>query len=311
MRSCGFSIVEFLVATTIALVVTAGAFLLMVPAQSLAASRGEVADMQQRLRVAADTLSQQLVAAGAGAYAAVDTGPLTDTLAAIFPYRAGASSPDPPGTFRSDAITIFTVPKNGSQPGATTFWLKSDDATSTYQLTSADAATGIDVPVVDHVVALRFSYFGDPQPPMMRRPLSDPIGPWTTYGPKPATTAVTPFAAGESCVFTVDEGTPEPMPQPRLATLGGPADSLVTLTAALLTDGPWCPNDGAPDRWDADLLRLRSVAVLLRVQAAMSALRGPAGALFSHGGTSRGGHQWVPDLEVRFQVSPRNLNLSR
>jgi hypothetical protein len=49
----------------------------------------------------------------------------------------------------------------------------------------------------------------------------------------------------------------------------------------------------------------------LRVQAALTALRGPASALFAHGGTSRGGHQWVPDLEVRFQVSPRNLNVPR
>jgi hypothetical protein len=306
MRDAGFSFVETLVALTITLLVTASAALLLLPTQSLAASRSETADMQQRLRVAADALTQQVGAAGAGAYAGPDPGPLTDAVAAILPYRAGSTS-DPPGTFRTDALTVLTVPRNGTQPVATTFWLKTDDATAAYQLMSVDGTTGVDVPVVDHVVALAFDYFGDPQPPLMRKPLADATGPWTTYGPKPATTAVAPFAAGENCVFA-DDGSG--LPQPRLAALDAGA-SLATLNASLLTDGPWCPNDAAADRWDADLLRVRSIAVRLRVEAALTALRGPASAWFAHGGSSRGGHQWVPDLEVRFQVSPRNLNLPR
>jgi hypothetical protein len=141
----------------------------------------------------------------------------------------------------------------------------------------------------------------------MRKPLSDPSGPWTSYGPKPAAAVEAPFAAGENCVF-FNDGTPTP--QPRLTTLGA-GTSPVPLTGSQLTDGPWCPNDAAPDRWDADLLRIRSIGVRLRVQAALASLRGPASALFAHGGTSRGGHQWVPDLEVHFLVSPRNLNLTR
>jgi hypothetical protein len=306
MREDGFSFVETLVALTITLLVTASASLLLLPTQSLAASRSETADMQQRLRVAAETLYQHLAEAGAGAYAGTDPGPLTDAVAAIRPYRAG-STPDPPGTFRTDTLTVLTVPRNGTQPVATTYWLKADDAMATYQLIAADGASGVDVPAVDHVVALAFEYFGDPQPPLMRKPLADATGPWTTYGPKPAATAVAPFGPGENCVFADDEsGTP----RPRLATLDGGA-SLVALTSSLLTDGPWCPSDAAADRWDADLLRVRSVAVRLRVQAALTTLRGPASALFAHGGTSRGGHQWVPDLEVRFQVSPRNLNVPR
>jgi hypothetical protein len=143
---------------------------------------------------------------------------------------------------------------------------------------------------------------------MMRKPLADPIGPWTTYGPKPSLAAVVPFAAGENCVF-LDDGSATP--QPRLAALDSAGAALVTLTASQLTDGPWCPDGAAPDRWDADLLRIRSIGITVRVQAAAAALRGPAGPLFVHGGTSRGGHQWVPDLEIRFQVSPRNLNANR
>ena len=88
-------------------------------------------------------------------------------------------------------------------------------------------------------------------------------------------------------------------------------DQLIKLTAAQLTDGPWCPDVNNANRGDADLLRIRKVAVTIRVEAALDALRGPASALFTRGGTSRGGNKWVPDQEIRFEVSPRNMNLGR
>ena len=83
------------------------------------------------------------------------------------------------------------------------------------------------------------------------------------------------------------------------------------LGAAQLTDGPWCPDAAADDRWDADLLRIRRVSVTVRVEAAAASLRGPASALFVHAGSSRGGGAWLPDIEARFDVAPRNLNLAR
>ena len=307
-RTDGFSLVEALVAMTISLAVMGSAFRLMLPTQSLAASRSETADMQQRLRVAADTLYQRIAGAGAGSYVGAEPGPLTDSKASILPYRSGTAPPDPPGSFRSEAITVLTVPRNGAQPSGTTYWLKADAATASYQLMAVESSNGVDVPVVDNVVALAFEYFGDPQPPTMRKPLADPTGPWTTYGPRPSATAAAPYAAGENCVFVTDASS---TPQPRLPTLDASAGSLATLTPAQLTDGPWCPDEGAPDRWDADLLRVRSIGIRIRVQAAMPELRGPAGPWFDHGGTSRGGHQWVPDMEIRFQVAPRNLNLVR
>jgi hypothetical protein len=85
----------------------------------------------------------------------------------------------------------------------------------------------------------------------------------------------------------------------------------VALTAAQLTDGPFCPDDTNANRWDADLLRIRRIGVRLRVQAAIAALRGPAGVLFARAGTSKGGFRSVPDQELQFDISPRNLNLGR
>ena len=48
----------------------------------------------------------------------------------------------------------------------------------------------------------------------------------------------------------------------------------------MLTDGPFCPDSTSASRFDADLLRIRKIGVVLRVQVPSSELRGPAGALF-------------------------------
>lgn len=175
------------------------------------------------------------------------------------------------------------------------------------QLVRYGGGSRADVPVVDHVVGVGFDYFGDPAPPTMLRPLSEPKGPWTTYGPPPPPDLATaPVVPASSCLFLAD-GTP--FASPRLPSLGTTPGALVRLTPAQLGDGPFCPDDDAPARFDADLLRIRSVGVTLRVQAAAAALRGPAGALFSRGGSARAGASWAPDIEVRFRVTPRSLVL--
>ena len=79
------------------------------------------------------------------------------------------------------------------------------------------------------------------------------------------------------------------------------------LGAELFSDGPWCPDDIAADRWDADLLRVRGIDVTIRVQSALASLRGPAGPLFLRAGTAVTGSRLAPDLVVHFQVAPRNM----
>jgi hypothetical protein len=85
----------------------------------------------------------------------------------------------------------------------------------------------------------------------------------------------------------------------------------VELLPSMLNDGPWCPDQASPERIDADLLRVRRVRVGLRVQSALASLRGPAGSLFTWGGTARAGDRYVPDLAVEFDVTPRNMSLGR
>jgi hypothetical protein len=190
-----------------------------------------------------------------------------------------------------------------------TYYLKSDPASDTFQLMHYDGVYS-EAAVVDHVIALEFEYYGEATPPVFVKPSNEPVGPWTTYGPRPpGSGSPTEYPSGENCLFQLDGSV---VPTPRLAFLGAPGETaLVRLTATQLTDGPWCPDAVSPHRYDADLLRIRRIAVRLRLETSQIALRGPAGVLFSRGGSSRDATRWVPDAEIRFDVSPRNLNLAR
>jgi len=138
-----------------------------------------------------------------------------------------------------------------------------------------------DLAVVDHVVGLSFSYFGDPNPPQAPRP---PLG-----------TANCLFdAAGQL--------------DPSIVVLPSQSGALVPLAPAMFTDGPWCGSGAA--RFDADLLRVRQVRVTLRVEAALPAFRA-AGPAFAHPGTSTSALSALPDVGLTLDVSPRNLNLKR
>jgi hypothetical protein len=380
----GFSLFELVVATGLAVVLSGAAFTLLGPSHDTFAVQSEVADMQQRARAAVDALHRDLIDAGRGRSHG-SARPLIFALAPILPLRLGARGGDPPGSVRSDVITMLSVPERAAQtsieqplpataatvavrlePGCPlgdpasgfapdmdvlvhdgtgafdTFrvsavagpaltlehtladWPKVYPAgstlveirTRTYYVRPAQSARPPqlvrygggrhpDVPVVDHVVGLSFDYFGEPEPPLMHRPLTDPRPPWTTYGPPPPVDpAATPVAPASSCLFAASGA---PLALPRLASLGPAAGPLVRLAPGQLSDGPFCPDGSAPNRFDADLLRVRSIEIGLRVQAANAALRGPAGPLFAQGGTARSGGRYVPDLEWRFRVSPRGL----
>lgn len=385
MRAAGgFSLVEVLVALALSIGVAAAVFSAVNPAGSAFAVQTEASDMHQRLRVATAAIGRDLDAAGAGPAIGLHRGPLHREVAAVLPYRLGAGAAD--GWFRTDALTVVTVPPTAVQtststpmsgrsglvsvhldPGCPgggapcglaprttvavfdgtgamdlftvvravglevdlrhhgpdgshvypagsaiaevivhTYFLRADAATGVEQLVREDAADGTATPVIDHAVGLAFEYFGDPEPPRMRAGPVEPSGPATTYGlvPPPPGLQTTGFGPGENCTFA-GAGTPVP----RLPVLAADVGPWVRLEAGRLTDGPWCPDDQHPFRFDADLLRIRRVTARVRVQSALAALRGPAGVLFVRGGTSSGGNRFLPDIEGRVVVGPRNLGL--
>ena len=383
----GFSLIELAIAVALTTAVVASVSAMLHPAHGAFETTLEVADMQQRLRVTADTLARDLTAAGAGAYAAGRLGPLVRYFAPVLPFRQGAAADDPAGTFRTDTITLITVPTTAAQttltadllPGVLTvqaaaapgcpagtnlcgfvagmtiaiyddtgnvdaftvasvtdataqltlkarpadsasttyvrgsnvvearvdvYYLKADATLQSFQLMHSDGSANADVPAVDHVVGLAFEYFGEPRPPLLLAPGNTSYGP----APPPVATRTTAYPAGENCAFRIDAASGEQVP--RLDVLDTAA-ALTALTRDQLVDGPWCPDDANANRWDADLLRIRKVGVTIRVEAALAALRGPAGVLFANGGSSRAPNRWAPDQLIRFEVSPRNLNLER
>lgn len=117
IRHDGFSLVELLVASLITLIVIGGAFQLVAPVQRMFQTQPEAADMQQRMRVAVDSLRRDLIMAGAGTYAGPARGPLNGSIAPIMPLRAFGDAPDQAQNifFRADAISFLYVPSTPSQ----------------------------------------------------------------------------------------------------------------------------------------------------------------------------------------------------
>jgi len=62
--------------------------------------------------------------------------------------------------------------------------------------------------------------------------------------------------------------------------------------------------------FDADLLRVRTVRISLRLEAVASSARG-RGAEYARQGSSTSVWSSVPDVTITFDVTPRNLSLGR
>lgn len=361
-RAAGFTLIELLVSITILLAVVGSIFAIVDPSQNVSRAQPEVADMQQRMRVAADMLQRDLLMAGAGTYSGAIAGGLANFFPPILPRRTGAVGADDELAFYDDRISIAYVPDTASQtyvrdampqpsseikvteePGcpqdhplcgfSTGMRVVIFDDTGSFDIftitavqesslhlqhrppnpdfskayTPAEnsriaqvdnhvyyidsAASQLhhydgfqeDLGITDNTVQLKFTYFGDPNPPL---------------APKPA-------IGMSNCIFDSSGNS-------LLPTLASNGSSLVELTEAMLTDGPIC--GAAPNRFDADLYRVRKVRVELRVQAGAAELRGQnptSKTLFVNPGTSTNSYRNVPDYSMSFEVAPRNMNLVR
>ncbi|PYR78345.1 MAG: hypothetical protein DMF86_06140 [Acidobacteria bacterium] len=154
---------------------------------------------------------------------------------------------------------------------------------TTNQLMHYDGSDNPAQAIADNVVGLTFEYFGDPNPPILPKPalgiancLYDATG---TY-----------IASGMTALTTGD-------------------GSLAPLPLSMLRDGPWC--GGGNTQFDADLFRVRKIRVTIRIQTPNAVLRGTDPLLFLNPGSAKSGQRFVPDLITRFEVSPRNVNLTR
>ena len=104
------SLAELLVASGIMLTLTGAVGSVLVRAQFSFRVQPEVADMQQRLRVAASTFGRDLLMAGAGPAFTAQAGSLVQQLPGVAPYRRGQSDDVRAGVFyRPDAVSVLYV----------------------------------------------------------------------------------------------------------------------------------------------------------------------------------------------------------
>ena len=135
------TLMETLIGSALTMTVTGAVFSLVIPAQGTFQAQLEVADMEQRMRVAVDALTRDIVMG-------------SDVL----PYRAGPINPDPPGSVFDDRITVVLTTPLDTAPSSRTYYLRGADAT----LMQYDGEL-TDLPVVDHVVKLAFEHLGSPR----------------------------------------------------------------------------------------------------------------------------------------------------
>ena len=322
----GFSLVELLVSTGIALTITAAIMAAARPTESVFVAQSEAADEQQRGRVATSVLFRDLVAAGAGPDAGPDAGPLGRSFAPILPWHLAR---DGPGIFRDDALTLAYVPSSQAQTtiaGAMSAQSGSVRVNIGAGCPLNDAACGFSgvttVLVYDETGSVDVFRVEDVQGSLLELRHTTPDSEKTYRAGSRIVSAIVRsyFLKADEATDTFqlmrDEGNGGPevpvvdhIVRLRFEYFGEPSNGSAALLPAVLTDGPWRPDEAAPNRYDVDLLRIRTIAVDLRVESAMAALRGPAGALFSRAGTSKSGSRFLPDQNIRFRVSPRNMGV--
>lgn len=131
------------------------------------------------------------------------------------------------------------------------------------------------LPLVDHIVDFRLELLGEPDPHALPRP-----------------------PAGEStCAFRADGSS-------TLSTLPRSRGPWAVIPPAVLGDGPSC--GVAPFRFDADLLRVRAVRLVVRAEASDAGVRGTDPQLFRRPGRARDGAV-VVDREVSLDVWLRQV----
>lgn len=338
----GHTLIELLVSAAVLLLLTALTCVVLVEAKVSMEVSAERADVQQRARAGVESMLSAIRSAGAGADRGITAGPLIHWIPPLWAGRSDRSQlstaittlralPDiapatlaieaPAGTATLDFDRGACPPPCGFSDGMKVILLdgrgdfdlfvltETDGATATVrrvtggtnasyprgaavlpvevrtfywhsagrELRSDDADRG-DFPAIGNVARVSFEYFGDPFPPQRPRP---PAG-------------------EENCLYDA-LGTPR-TGMPVLPPAGG---SMTPLDPTVFEDGPWCGSGAEP--FDADLLRIRSVRLLLRAQASGPEFRGIDPLLFQNPGTGTTATRLVQDVILQTSVTPRNL----
>ncbi len=290
----GFSLVEMLISLLIVLVVTNAMFGLVNSVQALFAVQAELPDMHQRLRVGADALGRDLLTAGAGPFAS------------IVPHRRGWESPDVPGTFRADRVSVLCVPAFapqatvsqptdgagairvgarprcpsgdpvcGFQPGTLAVIFDETGAYDTFRISSVTS----DPPALLHAGFPLSKIY----PAGATVAQAEAVTYWLQTDPRSNVSQLMKYDGQQTDLPLADN----------VVELNFEyyADAFARIDAGALTDGPWLPDATFPHRFDADLLRVRRVRATVRVRANQTILQAP-----------------IADRTIHLEIAPRAQN---
>jgi hypothetical protein len=323
----GFSLVEVVVAIAIFAAALVPLLYVAAAGQRLARAQPEAADLHQRLRVAADRLKRDLDAAGAGPGHGSLAASLGALLPAIVPARTGLRQANAELSAFDERLSTMHVPEGAvavplaASMTTTAAPLRLDvaapgcasagacgfvEGTRALILNGSETGAGYDAFTVTGINTSTGELAHDsPNPPFSR-----------VYGAGslivPIVQHVYYFDRGNRRLILYDGDRSElPLIDNVLDVkfqYFGEADvdgsGLRSFDLAQLTDGPICGS--SPYRFDADLLRIRMVRVVLRLQAAADDVRGN-GPWFTRPGRLTSSYSAVPDYEVTFEVAPRNM----
>ena len=307
----GVALVELLVAAALLLVLMAVTGRVLLDMRTAIDVTTERADLQQRARVALEAITSRLRNAGAGADHGPSAGPLHRRLPPVVPGT--------PADAAAFSIGMTTIEVLASVPAAT---LRFD---------LPRGATWLDV---EHRAGCAAPCgFFEP----MTMLIADPDGDFDIYmltdidsgsarahrlaigtdDEYPRGTSVLPvavrsmyFREGSRELRSYD-GDRSDLPivnevvDLQLEYLGVRPDGTLEPLDSALDDGPWRGSGGRP--YDADLLRLRVVRLMVRLQAGEPLYRGRSARWFRHPGTALEPGRMVKDVTLRTTITPRNL----
>ncbi len=304
-NAAGFTLIEMLMAAALMCVVTGILLQLAITAQQAVIRQDDVTDLQQRLRVASSALERDLLQAGAGPSQGPARGGLAKHFPAIRPARTGLRNADPELSYASDRISLLYVPDSASQtaldadvggvsapllidaarpgcPADDSCGFSPGDRAVIFDLAGSGA---YDIFTVGSAVAGQVSAAAGSA--------------WSYLYPRGS-----PVAAVVQRVYYLDRSTRRLMLYDGEQSDGPLIDGVsdvrfsyyegepgIILTSSQLVDGPVL--GGAPNRFDADLLRVRRVRVTLTLET-------PAGAPMDR-----------RPRRITFDVSPRNVGSAR
>lgn len=306
MNQRGASVIELVVASGVMLLVLSGIMSVLQDGLAATPVLEESADLHQRARVALDAIASDVSIAAAGARGA----PLSSVAAAIVPRAGNAGA----GAAAPDVLTVRYAPPNGAS-GRLREPLLPGAQTAALDLTAACPRNATACGFVSRSTAILLGEDGQADVVSVDGISSGALTISDVDVPRVASyPAGTPIVQVVEVTYSVDTAARQLRRREGAGTF--PLADHVThlafeffdatsapLALASFTDGPF-RGEGRM-AFDADLLRIRTLRVTVRLEAGTDAFRGTDARLFARPGSASGARV-IPDILAVADITARN-----